>query len=93
MRKLGYPEEEVQPCHPGSYISCVWPQTEARRLPRGVGGEAPSDTGCVPARNVRHWELATDSQVSYPWDKNALGSFSASQRRGELDTWLPFASG
>lgn len=62
-------------------------------------GEAPSDTDTewqrqcalcrVTAHRVQHWQPAPRSLVSYPWDKNTIGSFSASQRiEGEKDICL-----
>lgn len=44
------------------------------------------------APRVQHWQPAADSLVSYPWDKNVIGSFSASRRRRgkkKKDTCLP----
>lgn len=62
-------------------------------------GEAPGDTDTewqrqcalcrVTVHHVQHWQPATNSLVSYPWDKNAIGSFSASRRiEGEKDVRL-----
>ena len=61
-------------------------------LLRGRRGEMPSDAGVAEplcyliAQDVWLWQAATNSLVSYPWDKNTLGGFSASQRKEEGKT-------